>query len=114
MKQLFQRILREDDGVLSFEWVLMFTILVIGIVGGLAVARDGIVDEAGDAAQAMIALDQSFRVDFPLAPFIDDDRLGLGPIDGASDSEYIDAGLAVDCARGDMQPQGQFPEFDND
>ena len=56
----------EDDGVLSFEWVLIITVVVIGIVGGLAAARDAIIDELGDSAEAMLALDQSFAIDFPL------------------------------------------------
>ena len=32
MKKYMQRIWSEDDGVLSFEWVLLVTLLTIGIV----------------------------------------------------------------------------------
>ena len=46
--------------MLSFEWTLLVTLLTIGIVSGLSAARDGIIDELGDAAQAMVALDQAF------------------------------------------------------
>ena len=35
MKRLLS-IWREDDGVLSFEWTLLLTLLTIGVVGGLA------------------------------------------------------------------------------
>ena len=63
---LMQRVWVEDDGVLSFEWVLLVTLLTIGIVSGLAAARDAIIDELGDVAQAMLALDQSYTICFPL------------------------------------------------
>lgn len=53
---------KEDDGVLSFEWTLLVTLLTIGIVGGLAGARDAIIDELGDVAEAAQAIDQSFSL----------------------------------------------------
>jgi hypothetical protein len=46
----------DRDGVLAFEWVLLVTLLTIGIVSGLAGAPDAIIDELGDVAQAMLAL----------------------------------------------------------
>lgn len=60
-----QHILRawhEDDGVLSFEWVLLVTLLTIGVIGGLAAARDAMIDEMGDVAEAAQAIDQSFSL----------------------------------------------------
>ena len=56
----FYLIWTEDDGVLSFEWTLLLTLLTLGIVGGLAAARDAIIDELGDVAQAAQAFDQSY------------------------------------------------------
>lgn len=56
MNKVWHKIWTEDDGMLSFEWVLLVTLLTIGIVSGLAAARDAIVDELGDAAQAMLVL----------------------------------------------------------
>ena len=64
--KVLARMWKEEDGVLSFEWVLLLTLLTIGIVGGIAAARDAIIDEMGDVAEAMLALDQSYSVDFPL------------------------------------------------
>lgn len=85
MKQLHQ-LWREDDGGLTFEWVLLVTILTIGIVSGLAAARDGIIDEFGDVTQAAIALDQSYRVDLPI-----DVTIHIFPNgQGSSDSEFVD------------------------
>ena len=52
----------ETDGVLSFEWILLLTLLTIGIVGGIAAARDAIIDELGDVAEAAQAIDQSYSL----------------------------------------------------
>lgn len=62
MKTLLIRAYREDEGVLTFEWVLLVTIVILGIVGGLSAARDAIIDELGDVAGAAIAIDQSWTV----------------------------------------------------
>jgi Flp pilus assembly pilin Flp len=112
MTALIRQILIEDDGVLSFEWTLLTTLLVIGIVGGVTAARDAITDELGDTAQVMLAVDQSYRIGFPLAAIVHDPA-----ISSASDSQLIDALLFTDCGRleGDPLPDaiiGQLPEFD--
>lgn len=100
---------REDDGVLSFEWTLLVTLLTIGIVSGLSAARDGIIDELGDAAQAMVALDQSFTIDFPL----DIDVHTVDP-SSASDSAFTDALIYTDCGRVIIGPIDQLPSTDLD
>jgi Flp pilus assembly pilin Flp len=89
---------QEDDGVLSFEWTLLITIVTIGIVGGLAAARDAIIDEFGDVAQAMLAVDHSMTITMPLATVVHN------PSDpsSASDSSFIDALAFEDCARIDV------------
>src|SRR5262245_27488435 len=94
MKNVFARMWKEEDGVLSFEWVLLVTLLTIGIVSGLSAARDAIIDELGDVAQAMLALDQSYTIDFPL-------NLDVHTTDntGASDSSFLDAAVFTDCGR---------------
>jgi len=86
---LLNRVWREDEGVLTFEWILLITVLVIGIVGGLSAVRDAVITELGDVAEAMISLDQSYTI---LNPW-DIQTPDCGQ-DGASDSGYIDsAGL---------------------
>ncbi len=62
INRLLARLVREDAGVLTFEWVLLISVLVIGIVGGLTAARDAIISELGDVAGAAVAIDQSFTV----------------------------------------------------
>ena len=103
------RLWREDDGVLSFEWTLLVTLLTIGIVAGLSAARDGIIDELGDAAQAMVALDQSFTIDFPLNVDVHTDDPS-----SASDSSFTDAMIYTDCDRVQIGPIDQGPATDVD
>lgn len=102
MKCLLTKVWKEEDGVLTFEWVLLVTLLTIGIVSGLAAARDAIIDEMGDVAEAMLALDQTFRIDFPLSLTVhDDETSGSG-----SDSQFTDSWQFVDCDR-TTDPVGQ-------
>lgn len=106
MKNLFARAWKEEDGVLSFEWVLLVTLLVIGIVSGVAGARDAVIDELGDVAQAMLALDQSYVIDFPLQVLVH-----VGTTSSASDSVFTDALIYTDCTR-NAAPIGQGPVDD--
>jgi Flp pilus assembly pilin Flp len=96
---------KEEDGVLSFEWTLLLTLLTLGIVAGVAAARDAIIDELGDAAQAMLALDHSMTIDFPLQIIVHDNT----DISSASDSSFTDALAYSDCSRADFGNQ-QIPQ----
>lgn len=62
MTHLLKRVWDEDEGVLSFEWILLVTLLVIGIVGGVAASRDAIIDEMGDISEATLSADQSWEL----------------------------------------------------
>jgi Flp pilus assembly pilin Flp len=104
MKKVLSRMWKEDDGVLSFEWVLLVTLLTIGIVSGVAAARDAIIDELGDVAQAMLALDQSYTIDFPLLV-----QVHAPTTSSASDSSFTDALIYSDCGRS-TAPIGQLPQ----
>src|SRR5262245_12031449 len=94
MREVFARMWKEEDGVLSFEWVLLTSLLTIGIVSGLAAARDAIIDELGDVAQAMLALDQSYTIDNPLQV-----QVHAATTSAASDSAFVDAFQYTGCAR---------------
>ena len=110
MQRGWKRIWSEEDGVLSFEWTLLLSLLVLGVVAGLAAARDAVIDELGDAAQAMLALDNSYTIDWPLEIEIDVDGAGPAPAEVAglaSDSGFIDALNYSDCNR--AGPSGQTP-----
>lgn len=67
MKKIALAMWKEDQGFLTFEWILLVTLLTIGIVSGIAAVRDATIDELGDVAQAMLSLDQSYTIDHPLA-----------------------------------------------
>jgi Flp pilus assembly pilin Flp len=95
MKSLFCRLWKEEDGVLSFEWTLLVTLLTIGIVGGLAGARDAIIDELGDIAQGVVAADQSYTISDPL--FVASHELTAEA--SGTDSAFQDAAAYTDCTR---------------
>ena len=109
--QLFAKMWKEDDGVISFEWTLLVTLLTFGIVSGVAAARDAIIDEFGDAAQAMLSIDQSYTIDFPLLV-----QVHAATTSSASDSSFTDALIYTDCDRGDLasnQTNNEFLELDD-
>jgi Flp pilus assembly pilin Flp len=104
MTSLLGRMWKEEDGVLTFEWVLLVTLLTIGVVSGIAGARDAIIDELGDVALAMLSLDQSYSIDFPLAVIVH-----TATNSGGSDSSFTDGFFYSDCGR--AGPIGQDPQF---
>jgi Flp pilus assembly pilin Flp len=100
MRNALKQIWIEEEGVLSFEWTLLVTLLTIGIVSGLSAARDAIIDELGDMAQTMQAVDQSYHIGFPLAASV---HVVAGS--AAADTTYADALFFEDCDR----PLGVLP-----
>lgn len=101
----FSRMWREDDGVLTFEWILLVTLLTIGIVSGLTAARDAIIDELGDVAEAMMSLDQSYTIDHPLIVTVHTAQ------NAATDSQSVNSGYTdnltfTHCRRGTLSVQG--------
>lgn len=67
MRKLLWSLWRETDGVLSFEWTVLTSVLTIGAVAGIATVRDAVQDEMADLAEAMTSLDQSYAIPPPLA-----------------------------------------------
>jgi Flp pilus assembly pilin Flp len=82
----------EQDGVLAFEWTLILTLLTIGIVSGVAAVRDATIDELGDTAQVMLAVDQSYTITFPLQVAVH-----TATTNSASDTAFTDALIYADC-----------------
>lgn len=60
MRNFLHHIIADQRGALSFEWILITTLLVVGIVGGMAAVRDAFIVTYGSGAQAATALDQNF------------------------------------------------------
>jgi Flp pilus assembly pilin Flp len=109
VRNLLHRMWVEDGGVLTFEWVVLVTVLVVGIVGGVSAVRDAMITELGDIAAAVISADQSYTL---LQPWevVNPDCIQ----DGGSDSIYADHAYiseeraaghgAIDMFRGQLIP----------
>ena len=107
MKQFMTRVWTEEGGFITFEWILLVTLLTIGVVGGVAAVRDAVIDELGDVAQAMVSLDQSYSIIRPVEPTAHD----LDPeFDGGAASLFIDTDCnhATNC-RPDQAAVSQGP-----
>ena len=59
---MFMQIVNEESGVLTFEWVLLVTLVVIGLVAGMSTVRDTTNSEINDLATVTMALEQSYGV----------------------------------------------------
>ncbi len=44
-------------GVLTFEWILLVSLLVIGVIGGLSAVRNALLCELEDLSQCIRAID---------------------------------------------------------
>ncbi len=96
MVHRMHRIWREENGVLTFEWILLITVLVIGIVGGISAVRDALIDELGDVSEGVVALDQSYWVNVPLqASIYDPLTFPVSDYISGSANAYIVAGAWV-------------------
>ena len=113
MRHLATQLWQEEEGVLTFEWILLITVLVIGIVSGLTAVRDAMISELGDVAEAMISLDQTYTISHPLKVLVH--ARGQS---GGSDSSYRDkSGGFEHCDRVNIRGQrgntdcddGRFP-----
>lgn len=112
--KILHQMWRENDGVLSFEWTLLLTLLTIGIVSGLSAARDAIIDELGDVAEAAQGIDQSYSlaaisIDFDgdMIPDFTTNASVFEEVDGVDNA-------FTDCARTDFNPGQNGPITDVD
>jgi len=51
---------RKNRGVLSFEWIMICVMLIIGILGGLAAARNAFLSEIDDTIEVVDLIDAKF------------------------------------------------------
>lgn len=108
MRRFLRQVWVENDGVLSFEWTLLLTLLTIGIVAGLSAARDAIIDELGDIAQAAGAMDQSYT--YPPLTFM----FGGGTFTTAGSTFTDDSMVYTDCDRTTAPTSSDSPlEFED-
>ncbi len=57
-------------GVITFEWIILIVLLVIGLVGGLAVLRDSTIVECAEVAEAILSHNKSYHITEPLSTTI--------------------------------------------
>ena len=55
-------------GVLTLEWILLVTVLVIGIIGGLGAVRNATIDELSDLAEAIEAINVKTNAELMAEP----------------------------------------------
>ncbi len=60
-----EKFFRDETGSLTLEWIFMFSLLVLGIAGGIASIRNAMILEAGADAGAAAGLNDSYTVTAP-------------------------------------------------
>lgn len=90
---MMTQIWNDESGILTFEWILLFTLLTIGIVGGVAAIRNAVNLESAEAANAMTALNQSYTITASLGGMVTSTgaiSYSSTDISGMSESSYTD------------------------
>ena len=59
---MIRELYTQEEGVLTFEWILLITVLVIGVIAGLATVRDALNLELGDISQGVLSVNQEFMI----------------------------------------------------
>lgn len=98
-KPVLARLWRENDGVIAFEWIVLLTVLTIGIASGIGAIRDALSDELGDVTQSVLGIDQSYSISRPLVVSVHDEGETI-----ASDSRFGDIYRFGHCERGTLPP----------
>ncbi len=57
-------------GALTLEWILIITVLVIGVIGGLGLVRKAIVEEMADMAQSIQDLQVTTAAEDAMTPIV--------------------------------------------
>lgn len=93
--RMLRRVWKDDAGfVVSTELVLVATILVIGMIVGLATVRNTLVQELGDVALAFNNIVQSYVYSGVAGR---DDSSQTAGSDYTDRTDFCDGGLGWDC-----------------
>jgi Flp pilus assembly pilin Flp len=61
MRQLFLKLWNDDDGfVIALEYILIATIIILGLIAGLASIRDAVNSELSELGNSFMALSQGY------------------------------------------------------
>jgi len=97
-----KRLWCEDEGILTFEWILLLTIVVIGVIGGMGAIRDAINSECLNVASAIASVDPSYYLAPPT-------NIGVSDVSGTCDTSsasgfgYLSVGNTVGSTNGVIQ-----------
>lgn len=53
---------REQDGGLTFEWIILTSLLVLSVIAATGTMLDSLVNELGDLSGAIVSINQSVTV----------------------------------------------------
>src|SRR5262245_27704996 len=109
MKRTLTNLWTDDCGaLLATEWVVLATILVIGIIPGLVAIRRGVLNEMKDISNATLSLDQSYEFTGNEL-FCDDDdwNLDVNRIDTAASRRHVGKGSLTEIVTKANNHNGQ-------
>lgn len=109
--KLVKRLWSDEAGfIVSAELILIATIVVIGLLVGLAAVRDGIVSELSDVAGALQDVNQSYSIDGVVGH--NANTAGFNYVDNTDECDSNDdtAGAADNCINfaGAIAEEGSF------
>jgi hypothetical protein len=96
--KVFGKLWRDADGfVVSSELVLIATVVVIGLLTGLASVRDAVISELSDVAGAIQDINESYSIDGVVGH--NANTAGFNYLDGTDECDLNDdpAGVADNC-----------------
>ncbi|MEZ6070307.1 MAG: hypothetical protein R3C10_08510 [Pirellulales bacterium] len=68
IKRVVRRFRRDRRGLLTFEWILLISLLVIGVIGGLGAVRNALICELVELANCIESIDICCDHDNPDCP----------------------------------------------
>ena len=81
-----EKFFRDETGSLTLEWIFLFSILVLGIVGGVASIRNALILEAGEDAGAAVSVRGNYSVSAPPTLTLDSEECAV--INGFENDAY--------------------------
>jgi Flp pilus assembly pilin Flp len=60
MRQLFSRLWKDEDGIVALEYLLVATIIGLGLISGITAVRQAIVTELVELAAAITNINQAY------------------------------------------------------
>lgn len=68
---MIKRIWNDDEGVLTLEWILLLSLIVIGVIVAISSVRDALTDQLHGLTGAISSLDTSYNIPPPVSIYVD-------------------------------------------